>query len=159
MGLLSKKTPEEVADKQAKKEQRRQELAQKFFMSSPAGQARSAYDRGDLVFQYDQDVINQKAIIAAMMGSTTTKRVHDSVTILNSVCHEGWELVNGSFVFVEEGQESRDKFMSSGQNVAIKGRVVGYYLFKRSEANLNLARRVEAEQDAFTDAAQAVEAE
>jgi hypothetical protein len=44
-------------------------------------------------------------------------------------------LVNGSFVFVEEGQQSRDKFMSSGQNVAIKGTTVGYYLFKRSEAN------------------------
>lgn len=45
------------------------------------------------------------------------------------------ERENGSFVFVEQGQESRDKFMASGQNVAIKGEVVGYYLFKRCEAN------------------------
>ena len=37
--------------------------------------------------------------------------------------------------FVEQGQESRDKFMSSGQNVAIKGATVGYYLFRRCEAN------------------------
>jgi hypothetical protein len=36
-------------------------------------------------------------------------------------------------VFVEEGQQSRDKFMSSGQNVAIKGTTVGYYLFRRCE--------------------------
>jgi hypothetical protein len=43
--------------------------------------------------------------------------------------------VNGSFVFAEQGQQSRDKFMSSGQNVAVKGVVVGYYLFKRSETN------------------------
>lgn len=43
--------------------------------------------------------------------------------------------MNGSFVFVEKGQQSRDKFMSSGQNVAIKGETVGYYLFKRCEAN------------------------
>src|SRR3954447_24130582 len=28
-----------------------------------------------------------------------------------------------------------DKFMSSGQNVAIKGMTVGYYLFKRCAAN------------------------
>jgi hypothetical protein len=53
----------------------------------------------------------------------------------NAVCSEGWELVNGSFVFVEQGQQSRDKFMSSGQNVATKGCTVGYYLFRRSEAN------------------------
>jgi hypothetical protein len=43
--------------------------------------------------------------------------------------------VNGSFVFVEQGQESRDKFMASGQNLAIKGTTVGYYLFKRCEDN------------------------
>lgn len=52
----------------------------------------------------------------------------------------GWALEetttgNGSFVFVEQGQQSRDKFMSSGQNVAIKGQTVGFYLFRRSEEN------------------------
>jgi hypothetical protein len=39
--------------------------------------------------------------------------------------------VNGSFVFIQQGEQSRDKFMSSGQNVSIKGRVAGYYLFRR----------------------------
>jgi hypothetical protein len=48
---------------------------------------------------------------------------------------EGWELVTAPFVFVETGQESRDKFLSSGQNVAIKGATVGYYLFRRAEQN------------------------
>jgi hypothetical protein len=38
-------------------------------------------------------------------------------------------------VFVEEGSQSRDKFMSSGQNIAVKGTTVGYYLFRRSDAN------------------------
>ncbi|EGG45280.1 hypothetical protein SGM_4608 [Streptomyces griseoaurantiacus M045] len=70
-----------------------------------------------------------------MVGSTTTQRTKDSAVVLNAVCREGWELVNGSFVFVEQGQQSRDKFMSSGQNVAIRGETVGYYLFKRCEAN------------------------
>lgn len=67
------------------------------------------------MFQYSIDVMSQKAVIVAMVG------------------------VNGSFVFVEQGQESRDKFMSSGQNVAIKGEVVGYYLFKRCDANQRAA--------------------
>ena len=52
--------------------------------------------------------------------------------------HRCQELVNGSFVFVEEGQQSRDKFMSSGQNVAVKGTTFGYYLFKRNEALRNM---------------------
>ncbi len=42
-------------------------------------------------------------------------------------------MVTGSFVFVEEGQASRDKFASSGQNVATKGSTHGYYLFSRCE--------------------------
>jgi hypothetical protein len=43
--------------------------------------------------------------------------------------------VNGSFVFLELGSESRDKFLASGQQVAVKGSVLGYYLFKRCDAN------------------------
>ena len=105
-----------------------------FFMT-PAGQARLAFERGDHVFQYAFNVMSQKAIIVAMVGSNVAQQTVDPSVILNSVCLEGWELVNGSFVFVETGQQSRDKFMSSGQNVAVSGATIGYYLFKRCEAN------------------------
>lgn len=77
--------------------------------------------------------MSQKGIIVSMVGSTTTKKANDPTAILNAICCEGWDLVNGSFVFVEQGQQSRDKFMASGQNVAIKGSTVGYYLFRRCE--------------------------
>jgi hypothetical protein len=78
-----------------------------------------------------------------MIGSTTSKKQADPTAIINSVCHEGWELVNGDFVFVMHGQQSRDKFLSSGQNVAVKGTVIGYYLFKRNDAN----RRTDTEEE------------
>jgi len=71
--------------------------------------------------------MSQAAIIVAMVGSSTSKKTADPSQILNAVCARGWELVNGSFVFVVEGEQSRDKFMASGQNVAVKGRTVGYY--------------------------------
>jgi hypothetical protein len=146
MAVLKKKTPEEKAARAALKEQEFREAGDRLraaqieeerraFFRTPAGEARLAFERGDQVFQYSIDVMNQQAIIVAMVGSTTAQKTKDPVAILNSVCHEGWELVNGSFVFVEQGQQSRDKFMSSGQNVAIKGATVGYYLFKRCEAN------------------------
>jgi hypothetical protein len=38
-------------------------------------------------------------------------------------------------VFLELGSESRDKFASSGQNIAVKGTIIGYYLFKKAEEN------------------------
>jgi hypothetical protein len=146
MALLQKKTPEQRAEEEAVKEQKRKEAEERAradllekqrqnFLNSPLGQARLAFERGDQVFQYSVDVMTQQAIIVAMVGSSTSQKTVDAVGILNGVCGEGWELVNGSFVFVEQGQQSRDKFMASGQNVAIKGATVGYYLFKRCEAN------------------------
>jgi len=43
--------------------------------------------------------------------------------------------VNGSFVFVEMGQESRANFLASGENAATQGLTMGDYLFKRAEDN------------------------
>jgi hypothetical protein len=118
----------EAARHEGAAERQRQEFAH-----SPVGRARTAFERGDQVFQYSIDVMSQQAVIVAMVGSATTKKVSDPSDVLNAVSREGWELVNGSFVFVEEGQQSRDKFMSSGQNIAVKGTTFGYYLFKRNE--------------------------
>ena len=134
--MFKQKSPEEKAAKEA---QRRAELAQRerdAFMRTPVGRAQIAFERGDHVFQYDHDVASQQAVIVAMVGSTTTKTATDPSEILNAVCRQGWELVNGSFVFVAQGEQSRDKFMSSGQNVAIRGTTVGYYLFRRCSANM-----------------------
>ena len=106
------------------------------FLKTPAGQARQAFERGDQVFQYSIDVQETKATVVAMSGAyTRSKETNDPTDVLNSVCHEGWELITGSFVFLELGSESRDKFMASGQQIAVKGTIMGYYLFKRSEAN------------------------
>jgi hypothetical protein len=136
------KTPEEIAEQeqrkameQAAKEQRRAaeeaERAQRAFEASPQGRARRAYQAGNYLFQFSMDVMNQQPVIVAMVGSTALQQTFDPSDVINSVAAEGWDLVNASFVFVEQGQQSRDKFMSSGQNVAIKGETVGYYVFRR----------------------------
>lgn len=91
------------------------EKARQAFFATPAGQARVAFEAGDHLFQCAIDVMSQQAIIVAMVGSTTAKQTNDPADILNSVCHEGWELVNGSFVFVEQGQQSRDKSCHRGR--------------------------------------------
>ncbi len=140
MALISKKTPEQKAieagikdqeredqqkqreraqaEQQARERTQRREQVRNAFFATPAGQARLAFEREDHVFQYSIDAM----------------RTADPVATLNSVCNEGWELLTGSFVFVEEGQQSRDK-LGGGQNTATQGTTVGYYLFRRSEAN------------------------
>ncbi|MEV4143878.1 hypothetical protein AB0J40_09440 [Amycolatopsis sp. NPDC049691] len=124
MALRRKKTPEELAAKD-----------REVFERSPVGRARAGFDRGDQVFQCSIGATKQQGVIAAIIDSATGQRESDPVAVLNSVCREGWELVNGSFVFVEQGQQARAMTMESGQYVAVEGEVVGYYLFKRCEAN------------------------
>jgi sRNA-binding protein len=123
------------AAKDAARQANQEARAREQFQRTPVGQARLAFERDDHVFQYAHDVMSQQAVIVSMVGSTTNKTTTDPSEILNAVCNEGWELVNGSFVFVEQGQQSRDKFMASGQNIAIKGTTVGYYLFRRCPEN------------------------
>lgn len=128
-----KSAAEDQARLRKESEQRTRE--KQAFYSSPAGQARAAFERRDYLFQFFMDVKDTQAVVIPMGTATTTTSTTDPVAILNAVCREGWELVNGSFVFHELGSESRDKFLASGQNVAVRGTIIGYYLFKRSEAN------------------------
>ena len=135
------KSPEELAEKERQRTQKEAQQAERqarrereAFMRTPVGQARTAFERGDHLYQYAHDVESQGAVIVSMVGSTINRSSSDPSEILNGVAREGWELVTGSFVFREQGQQSRDKFMSSGQNVAIKGTTVGYYLFRRAAA-------------------------
>src|SRR5688500_927504 len=103
---LVKKTAEERAAKEERKhqkqldveEERRQREFEKAWSAcwaSPAGEARRVFESGDHVFQYSLDVLNQNVVIVAMVGSTTRQRQADPTAVLNSVCREGWELVNG----------------------------------------------------------------
>lgn len=127
------------AEKDLQKAERQAQREHEAFLGTPVGQARTAFERGDHLFQYAHDVESQNAVIVSMVGSTTNRTSSDPTEILNAVAQEGWELVNGSFIFREQGQQSRDKFMSSGQNVAIKGTTVGYYLFRRAEGRQHSA--------------------
>jgi hypothetical protein len=135
--VFKSKSPEEIAANEAQKERQRAAKERQRYLDTPVGRAELAFNDGDHVFQYAHDVASQQPVIVAMVGSTTTKQTTDPSAILNAVCEQGWDLVNGSFVFVEQGSQSRDKFLSSGQNIAVKGTTVGYYLFRRCEANRN----------------------
>jgi hypothetical protein len=138
VGLFSKTEEEQQAAATAKAaKQAEREVAA--FQASPVGQARTAFEQGDRLFQVDFDVMEQSAEVVAMMGSFNTKKANTPTVVLNAIVSEGWDLITGSFVFVVQGEQSRDKFMSSGQNVAVKGATVGYSLFRRAEQNRTAA--------------------
>lgn len=74
---MFRKSPEDreraAADKQAKA-----------FLASPAGQARQAFLRGDLLFQCHFDVMDTKAAVIAMSGAYAHSKVNDPTDILNA---------------------------------------------------------------------------
>jgi hypothetical protein len=122
-------------EKESQRLEKDAEKGNKAFWQSPAGQASLAYDRGDQVFQTSLHLMDQDAVIVRMVGSMSPSTANDPTAQLNAVCNQGWELLSGAVTFVTTGEQSRDKFTSSGQNVAVKGHIMGYYLFKRAEQN------------------------
>jgi hypothetical protein len=101
--------------------------------SSLSTTAREAFERGDEVLQLALPLLQQSGRVIPMVRGETSSRRSDVTTELNRVVCQGWALTAASVVFVPTGEVSRDKFFSSGQNVAVSGEVVGYYVFTRDE--------------------------
>jgi len=81
--------------------------------------AREAFNRGDKIFEYSDAASLESAYTGARYGRPF-KAVQD-VILLNQICHQGWELVNGS---VSKWDPSNSAYM------------VRFYMFRRCEANL-----------------------
>jgi hypothetical protein len=129
-----RKAQERVAAEQKREEERlageraRQEAA---FNRSPAGQARTCYQRGDHLFQVSIDLEKVTSHVVAMSNAYTGRHARDVSDVINSIAAEGWAFHTLSTTFVNEGEESRDRFLATGQQTAVRGRVVGTYVFTR----------------------------
>jgi hypothetical protein len=80
--------------------------------------AREAFNRGDNIFEYSEAASLESAYAGARYGRPF-KAVQD-VGLLNQICHQGWELVNGSASKWDPGNSAY---------------MVRFYTFRRSEAN------------------------
>jgi hypothetical protein len=119
------------AAKDASKAAQAAQDAEAAFWQSLQGQARLAYNRGDLLFQTSMQLHAQRGVISWLQAKAKGQ-AQDWSAELNSMVREGWDLVNASVVFRTTGQETRDKI--AGQAVAVSGEVVGYYIFRRDDS-------------------------
>jgi hypothetical protein len=105
------------------------------FWASPYGQARNAKTAGDRYFQVELPMI---AVVRTNAGITDIAVTQTQQTgqgrTPSEIEREGWELIHAGSVFKETGQTSRDKFMSSGQQVNTMGETWGAYLFRATDA-------------------------
>jgi hypothetical protein len=109
-------------------------------------QARGAFERGDGWFEAE---VEQRSVGSldpyggtgqdhGMPPLSRIKVGHPSVPhaarsdLLSRIEDEGWKLHTAQYVYVQLGEESRNKWFSSGQRVAVRGKIVGRYLFHRT---------------------------
>ena len=148
MGFFNK-TPEEIAEQERKREQREAKQEQKRerkryenFLRSPKGMARSAWEAERKVWQFLEVISETTGNVVPMIGAYTAdeqgtidlqkSKGREQDSPIEQIESEGWTLANAGYVFQEIGSVSRDKFLSSGQQEAVSGRILGIYIFKRT---------------------------
>lgn len=102
------------------------------FRSTPKGIARTAKEEGRKVFQYVEKLSETVGAAVPMVGAFTSGKQNEGVIIssIEDIESEGWVLINDNYVFQVTGSVSRDKFLSSGQQEAVSGQLIGIYTFR-----------------------------
>ncbi len=129
----ARRRAEQEVEQARRKAEKEAAQAEAEFRATPVGQARTARENGDRWFQIEMVASNtDRGVLTTMLANVNTrnKPVTGHGTVLTAIEDEGWELMHAGFIFREVGQVSRDKFLSSGQQVGTIGETIGYYLFK-----------------------------
>ncbi|MGH3967591.1 MAG: hypothetical protein ACRDTV_05600 [Mycobacterium sp.] len=133
-GLFKQKTEDERAADAARK-------AEAAYWASPQGKATKAFDRGDQFFQIEIPHSSVTGFTNAAFNSATAGKIRRQSTrtdLLGQIEEAGWHLEHASWVYIQTGQNSRDKFLASGQHVVVTGEVIGMYLFRRDESRVRI---------------------
>jgi hypothetical protein len=130
MGLFST-TPEERAAKEREKAERARKLAEAEFAASYQGRARAARAAGHKVYQVSMPLSTTTGTTLALQAAVAkTSAMRDFSNEIEAIESEGWHLAHASYVYRMTGSVSRDKLLSSGQQEAIHGEVLGIYIFR-----------------------------
>lgn len=147
MALIGRKTEEERAAEDARRQEAAQRLAaqmeamrtaaeqedaRKRYLASPVGQADTARQRGDRFFQVSlrESEVRGTSTDWTFSQSTTTTKVHGATDVLGQIEELGWHLEHVGYVFVETGAVDRNKAFSGGAVSRTDGYVQGTYLFR-----------------------------
>ena len=120
--------------------------AEEAFLRSPVGRATAARAEGAGFFHVELEMSevgrsNLDLLVGYSGAPGVERRRAGHGDVLAQVEDVGWRLEHVGYVYVETGQVSRDKLLSSGQQVATLGKTVGHFLFRRAEPAVPLDPR------------------
>ena len=152
---IDRQREEEVERARAKAEAKRYEE----WSATDHGRASIMFDQGARFFQMQRVVGETKGMIAPMIGASSISSEADKSAAsagglgseyLNEAAQDnqqlplcdalavienmGWTLFDVGYAFRQTHSESRDKFLASGQQIAVSGQIIGVYLFRRAAA-------------------------
>lgn len=107
----------------------------KEFMESPIGLAFQARHHGERFYLVELDLATLTG--TAFWGSATGRVRHEtgSAGVLAEIEQIGWRLEHASWVFMETGTTSSDHTWGTGQGTAVRGKVIGVYLFREADSS------------------------
>lgn len=98
--------------------------------------ALAAKTAGSKLYQIVLPLSTTRGGVVPMMTVFTTSETADHASILEAVEEHGWHLEHVNYVFRMTETVSRDKFLSSGQQEAVSGEVLGIYIFRLRADNV-----------------------
>jgi hypothetical protein len=135
------KTAEEKAmDAQARTARQADEQANRAreaYLATPIGQAVTAKEQGQGFFEIQLKVGSSQRDSTIFGGNNTAysqTKTQTHAGTLAAIEAAGWHLENVGYVFIVTSESSRDKFMASGQQVAVSGETIGIYLFRNVDS-------------------------
>lgn len=98
--------------------------------ADPLHQAKAARAAGARLLQVSLPLSQTTGHTLAMVGAFATSSTTEHSSVLEKIETEGWKLEHAAYVYRVTGSVSRDKFLSSGQQEAVHGEIVGVYIFR-----------------------------
>ena len=134
MAGIFKKSAEEIEQENIKKEEQKQARLQQAWLASPVGLATTAKEQGNGFFELELEIGSSSRSVTFGSGDFGSHKKQDFTGLLSQIESVGWHLEHVGYYFMVTGESSRDKFLASGQNVAVNGKTMGVYLFRNTGA-------------------------
>jgi hypothetical protein len=131
-GFFGRST-ESILERDLKRELAQKKTEFQNFLKSPTGRATTAKENGNGFFEIELEVGSSDRQVffgTADFGRHTKK---DFTGLLSAIEKVGWHLEHVGYYFMITGESSRDKFLASGQSVAVSGKTMGVYLFRNMD--------------------------